>query len=94
MKFVILGCLLSLMILMQAEASLGEADKLSPECFACRCPRNLDYECGSDGRTYQNDCLFKCAQEKCPDQTRSVVITKKGRCEDDENDEIQMKVVE
>ena len=57
---------------------------------------NIQYtfQCGSDGRTYQNDCLFKCALEKCPDKTRSVVITRKGQCEDTDEKEKSMKVDE
>ena len=83
------------MCLDQAKA----ADALDPACFACRCPRNLDFEvrtaltrqqpcycvslqCGSDGRTYQNDCLYHCALEKCPDMTKDVIITRKGKCEE------------
>ncbi|XP_043479507.1 serine protease inhibitor dipetalogastin-like [Leptopilina heterotoma] len=27
----------------------------------CPCPRNYDPLCGSDGRTYNNQCLFDCA---------------------------------
>ena len=42
----------------------------------------IKFQCGSDGRNYQNDCLFKCAQEKCADKTRDVVITRKGQCEE------------
>jgi len=63
--------------------SRGEAaEPLEPGCFACRCPRNLDYQCGSDGRSYQNQCMFQCAQEKCPDKARNVIITRRGRCDE------------
>jgi len=73
--------LIGLLVLTQCEQVGGE--QLGPECFDCRCPRNLDYQCGSDGVSYQNECLFKCAQEKCPTRTRNVVITRKGPCGDD-----------
>ena len=39
------------------------------------------FQCGSDGRNYQNECLFRCAQEKCPTKTRGVTV-KRGMCED------------
>eukprot|EP00090_Calanus_glacialis_P036467 TRINITY_DN6230_c0_g1_i2.p1 TRINITY_DN6230_c0_g1~~TRINITY_DN6230_c0_g1_i2.p1 ORF type:complete len:102 (-),score=26.59 TRINITY_DN6230_c0_g1_i2:540-845(-) len=92
MKLAVLG--LTLVVFLQFEPSQSQSDKLGPECFACKCPRNLDFECGSDGRTYQNDCLFKCAQEKCPDKTRSVVITRKGQCEDPKAEKMTVEVEE
>jgi len=67
-------------IIDQSQAQVSAA--LDPACFACRCPRNLDFECGSDGRTYQNDCLYQCALEKCPEMTKDVIITRKGKCEE------------
>ena len=42
----------------------------------------LDRQCGSDGRSYQNQCMFQCAQEKCPDKARNVIITRRGRCDE------------
>ena len=29
-----------------------------------------------------NECLFRCAQEKCSERTRGVVITRRGRCDE------------
>eukprot|EP00092_Neocalanus_flemingeri_P024482 GFUD01026550.1.p1 GENE.GFUD01026550.1~~GFUD01026550.1.p1 ORF type:complete len:106 (-),score=28.93 GFUD01026550.1:104-421(-) len=77
------------LMLLQFESALCQEDQLDPSCFFCKCPRNLDFECGSDGRTYQNDCMFKCAQEKCPEKTRRVVITRKGQCSDQEEKEVK-----
>merc|ERR1739848_252208 len=59
---------------------LTEEDKLGEECFTCRCPKNVDYQCGTDGRSYVNQCLFKCAQERCPSQTEGVRIARSGNC--------------
>merc|ERR1712227_320401 len=65
-------------------AEVKVTENLGPECFDCKCPRNLDYQCGSDGRSYMNECLFQCAQEKCGEQTRGVVITRRGHCHENE----------
>ena len=86
-----------LFLLAIVHVNFAEAtENLGPECFDCKCPRNLDYQvklmgqlhlkvsfqCGSDGRSYMNECLFKCAQEKCGERTRGVVITRRGRCDE------------
>ena len=54
---------------------------LDRSCSSCLCPRIYLPQCGSDGRSYSNGCLFRCAKEKCPDQTRDVVISRSGRCD-------------
>ena len=33
-----------LILLQNSEKALCEEERLAPECFACKCPRNLDYE--------------------------------------------------
>ncbi len=88
-----------LFLLAIVHSNFAEAEEnLGPECFDCKCPRNLDYQvkkvffpilplkvrfqCGSDGRSYMNECLFMCAQEKCGERTRGVVITRRGRCDE------------
>ena len=91
-------CGLVTCLLLLAMIDVGEAsENLGPECFDCRCPRNLDYQakkftvflsvemqfqCGSDGRSYMNQCLFECAQEKCSDRTRGVTIARRGHCDE------------
>ena len=54
--------------------SLSFSAQDSPGC-------HFYFQCGSDGRNYQNECLFRCAQEKCPTKTRGVFI-RRGMCED------------
>lgn len=34
------------------------------EHLDCACPRNLNPVCASNGLTYPNDCVFKCALKK------------------------------
>ena len=42
----------------------------------------MQFQCGSDGRSYMNQCLFECAQEKCSDRTRGVTIARRGHCDE------------
>ena len=68
------------------ESSTGNGntttEPLNQSCFACMCTKHLNLQCGSDGRTYSNQCLFQCAKEKCPDKMTNVVIASSGKCED------------
>ena len=43
---------------------------------ACACPANYDPVCGSDGKTYDNDCLFT----RCRTPDFKVTIAYKGAC--------------
>merc|ERR1712002_1205006 len=62
-------------------------DVLPVRCYFCNCPRELDQVCGSDGRTYQNICMMKCAKERCPKLTENLDLGKKpldGPCEQED----------
>merc|ERR1712107_177608 len=54
--------------------------ELPGSCYQdCECPKWLDFQCGSDGRTYPNRCLFQCALRKCPGYfDRGVTLTPGG----------------
>lgn len=45
--------------------------------FDCgKCPRDYDRVCGSDGKTYENMCVFECEQKLIPD----LEVVRKGEC--------------
>ena len=43
-------------------------------------------QCGSDGRTYRNLCLFNCAKMRCPGQTAGLTA-RAGECERSEQEQ-------
>lgn len=47
----------------------------------CLCPRNYDPVCGTDNRTYSNECVFKCIQAKLRRQNIRLELKSKGECE-------------
>merc|ERR1712212_1077279 len=58
-------------------ACISGEDKVEPlplECFYCNCPRGFEQLCGTDGRTYQNKCMMKCAKRNCPELTEDLSI--------------------
>ncbi|XP_037958874.1 serine protease inhibitor dipetalogastin-like [Teleopsis dalmanni] len=67
--FIILSCL-AVFAMANEDA---DYDPISADCF---CPRMYIPVCGSDGRTYHNQCDLECAQ------TRGVAITvvREGTC--------------
>jgi len=62
----------------------GAVGRLPQRCFNCKCPRNFAAKCGSDGLTYQNECMMRCAKEKCPELTTKLSLEtrniKDGAC--------------
>merc|ERR1712168_201511 len=71
----------------EKDASKKDDDVLPIKCYFCNCPRELDQVCGSDGRTYQNICMMKCAKKRCPNLTEDLDLEKKpldGPCDQED----------
>ncbi|XP_014669070.1 PREDICTED: agrin-like, partial [Priapulus caudatus] len=45
----------------------------------CTCPRHIRKVCGTDGNTYQNQCLLQCAAR---DQGTTIYVDHQGECQD------------
>lgn len=48
----------------------------------CMCPRNYSPVCGTDDRTYSNECVFKCIQAKLRRDNIRLELKSNGECED------------
>jgi len=59
--------------------AFAQTSRLPSRCFFCRCPRNQDPQCGSDGRTYSNRCILECAKQRCAEMTRGLTA-RAGAC--------------
>lgn len=46
----------------------------------CLCPRNYHPVCGTDDRTYSNECVFKCIQAQLRRQNTRLEIKFDGEC--------------
>merc|ERR1712198_133237 len=57
----------------------AQTSRLPSKCFFCRCPRNQDPQCGSDGRTYSNPCILDCAKQRCAELTEGLTA-RAGAC--------------
>lgn len=57
-------------------------DSVPRDEYACPCPRNMDPVCASNGKTYNNECLFDCARRYWKSRSVEIKMVKKGRCED------------
>merc|ERR1712228_162853 len=68
-----------LIILFGVLGACAETSKLPSRCFFCRCPRNQEPQCGSDGRTYSNPCMLNCAKQRCADMTQGLTA-RAGAC--------------
>jgi len=68
-----------LIILFGVLGASAETSKLPSKCFFCRCPRNQEPQCGSDGRTYSNPCMLNCAKQRCADMTQGLTA-RAGAC--------------
>jgi len=75
---VFLGILV-IFILGVLNGASAETARLPSRCFFCRCPRNQDPQCGSDGRTYSNTCMLNCAKQRCAEMTRGLTA-RAGPC--------------
>lgn len=48
----------------------------------CPCPRIYDPVCASNGETYSNDCIFRCAAKHKKLRGEKISVMKVGVCDD------------
>nr|CAI5863893.1 unnamed protein product [Callosobruchus analis] len=61
-------------------AVIVEEQEISKAKKLCLCPRNLRPICGSDGKTYGNECIFQCEAART-----GITILAYASCETMEN---------
>lgn len=72
---------ISMIVLVYSKDDMFDSDKVPASEGDCPCPRLLDPVCASNGRTYDNDCLFECAQRYWKSKNVDLKLVKRGTCE-------------
>nr|CCD17769.1 PSTI [Locusta migratoria] len=69
---------LAVVLLVASAVSCASASRLGER--VCACPRIYRPLCASDGKTYANECVFKCEMFKGRIES-DVQIVREGSCE-------------
>lgn len=70
----------------QRSAKHGSGKHSSDLDAPCPCPRMLWQVCGSDGKNYDNECLFNCAARARND----LKLVKRAPCGEEEEEDIEV----